>query len=79
MVAARARSVYEAEAKERQKEQAKRNQPQSQKVENFPPLEKHKSRDAAGKALRVSGKSVDAAFLKIDLTRCPRSHANRPA
>lgn len=61
MCAARASDIYERQAKDRQAEQAKRNQPQSQKVENLPPIETSKSRDAAGKAFGVSGKSVDHA------------------
>jgi len=65
MVAARAREFYDRAAKERQKEQAKRNQPQSQKVENLPPIEKAKARDQAGKAAGVSGKSVDYASRVI--------------
>lgn len=61
MVMARVRKMYEDEAKGRQAEQAKRNQPQSQKVANLPPIEKKKSRDAAGEAIGVSGRSVDYA------------------
>lgn len=59
---------YKEEAKVRQADQAKRNQPQAktQKVENFPPLEKSKARDQAGKDFGVSGKSVDAAKKVID-------------
>jgi hypothetical protein len=50
MIAARLRPFYEAQAKERQREQAKINQPQSQKVEKNPLSEKGKARDEAGKA-----------------------------
>ena len=54
-----------AEAKKRQQEQAKRNQPQSLKVENVPPLEKAKSRDQAAAAVNVSGRTVqDAESVK---------------
>jgi len=52
---------FAAEAKKRQQEQARRNQPQSQKVENVPPLEKAKSRDQAAAAVGVCGKLVSAA------------------
>jgi hypothetical protein len=44
---------FTAQAKERQREQAKINQPQSLKVEKIPHLEKAKSRDQAGKAAGV--------------------------
>lgn len=55
------RQQYDLQAKGRQAEQARRNQPQSQKVETFPPLEKTKARDEAGKAVGVSGRTVDKA------------------
>lgn len=58
MCAARARDVYEKQAKERQ---GKRND----LVENLPPSENTKARDAAGKAFNVSGKSVDHATRVI--------------
>lgn len=58
MVAARAREMYDKAAKERQSENASRH---NSKVENLPPLDKSKARDAAGKAVGVSGKSVDFA------------------
>jgi protein gp37 len=61
MVALNLKPHYEKQAKERQKEQAKINQPQSQKVEKIPPSEKAKSRDAAGKAAGVNGRYVDMA------------------
>lgn len=61
MIADRAREYYDRQAKERQAEQAKRNQPQSQKVETLPPLEKAKSRDQAGAAVGVSGRTMDKA------------------
>lgn len=51
---------FAEEARKRQQEQARRNQPQSQKVENVPPLEKAKSRDQAASAVGVSGKLVSA-------------------
>jgi protein gp37 len=52
---------YAEQAKGRQREQAKINQPQSQKVEKIPPSEKAKARDEAGKAAGVNGKYIDAA------------------
>lgn len=52
MCAARARNAYEKAAKERQ---GKRND----LVENLPPSDASKARDAAGKAFGVSGKSGD--------------------
>lgn len=61
MIAAKARDYYDKQAKERQAEQARRNQPQSQKVATLPPLEKSKARDQAGKAVGVSGRTVDKA------------------
>jgi ParB-like chromosome segregation protein Spo0J len=61
MCAARARDIYERQAKERMSEGGK-----NKGVENFPPLEPVKARDAAGKAFGVSGKSVDHAKRVID-------------
>lgn len=63
MCAARARELYEQQAKERQAENAKRN---NSKLENLPPLETSSARDAAGKAFGVSGKSVDFAKKVLD-------------
>jgi protein gp37 len=61
MVALNLKPHYEKQAKERQREQAKINQPQSLKVEKIPHLEKSKSRDQAGKAAGVNGRYVDMA------------------
>ena len=58
MVAARARDYYDRQAKERMSAGGKRH---GQGVENLPPLEPAKSRDKAGKAAGVSGKTVDHA------------------
>lgn len=55
MVAARARDMYDREAKERQK-----RKPADSVVENLP-QQNTKARDAAGKAVGVSGKTVDFA------------------
>lgn len=64
MVAARAKEVYDKQAKERMVEGGKAGgggRPK-QGVENLPhPSEQGKSRDLAGKAVGVSGKSVDFA------------------
>lgn len=49
----------QAEAKKRQAEQAKRNQPQSQKPETLPALDKGDTRDKIGERVGVSGKSID--------------------
>jgi hypothetical protein len=63
LAAGRYKEETAKEAKERQREQAKRNQPQasSQKVATLPPIEKQKARDVAGEKFNVSGKTVDAA------------------
>ena len=53
MVAARARGMYDEAAKERQK-----RKPADSVQENLPE-QNQQARDAAGKALGVSGKSVD--------------------
>jgi len=70
MVGARLRKVFDDEAKERQK-----RKPQSVK-ENLPGQKKGQSRDKAGEAVAVSGKSVDHAKRVIDKAeRC--AHAIR--
>lgn len=61
MYADKKRDYYEAEAKKRQAEQARRNQPQSQKVETLPPLDIGKARDQVGKSVGVSGRTMDKA------------------
>jgi len=49
-------------AKERQAESARRNQPQAQKVENFPPSEGiGKSRDIAAEKVGLSGRTAEKA------------------
>ncbi|MBN1341518.1 MAG: hypothetical protein JXQ73_02505 [Phycisphaerae bacterium] len=61
MVAARARDYYDAMAKERQRQSPGRGQSQKG-VDKCPPLiDTGKARDQAGKAMGVSGKSVDRA------------------
>lgn len=60
MCAARARELYEQQAKERQK-----RKPADSVPENLPE-QKHDARDAAGKAFGVSGKSVDYAKRVIE-------------
>lgn len=64
MVGARAREIYDRQAKERQKETAIRsNKSRAGKeipeVVNLPPLDSGKARDHAAKAVGVSGKSID--------------------
>jgi hypothetical protein len=63
MVALKVLPFLAGEAKKRQQEQARRNQPQadSQKVENSPPIEKSKARDEAAAMVGVSGRSVSEA------------------
>lgn len=61
MCAARARELYEQQAKERMLSGKK-----SDPVENLPQGESSKARDAAGKAFGVSGKSVDFAKKVLD-------------
>lgn len=64
MVAARARDYYEARAKERMLKG------KEHPVESLPQGDKGKARDLAGKAVGVSGKSVDYA-TKVFKTRTP--------
>ena len=54
MVADKAREYYDKQAKERQK-----RKPVDSVVENLPQQTHERARDAAGKALGVSGRSVD--------------------
>jgi len=64
-VAAELLPGLEKEAKKRQAEQAKRNQPQGQKVANLPPIEKARSRDEAARVVGVAPRYVsDAKALK---------------
>jgi len=58
--------IEAARAKKRQAEQAKRNQPQSQNVENVPPLEEGKARDLAAAALGISGKTAEKIAIVVD-------------
>jgi len=56
------RGIEEQKSKERQAENAKRNQPQSQNVENLPPLEnKGKTRDKVAEKIGMSGRQYDKA------------------
>lgn len=57
MVGARARELYDEQAKERQR--VRKGHQAGSTVENLPQLDK--ARDAAGKAVGVSGKSIDYA------------------
>jgi hypothetical protein len=66
MCAARAREIYEREAKERQKAGGGDHSKKAV-MENFPePQVKGNARDIAGKAFNVSGKSVDHATRVIE-------------
>jgi hypothetical protein len=58
MVAARAREFYDKAAKRRMSEGGTRH---GEGVANLPPLDSSKARDAAGKAVGVSGRTVDDA------------------
>ena len=61
MVAGRARAIYDQQAKERQQDAGKIHG-RGKVVANFPqPNDSSRSRDAAGRAVGVSGKSVDYA------------------
>jgi ParB-like chromosome segregation protein Spo0J len=62
-VAAELEPHFAADAKRRQAEQARRNQPQakSQKVENLPPIEKSKAREEAAKSVGVNDRYVSDA------------------
>ncbi len=59
MVGARVREIFDAQAKNRQ--QARKGKQGGATVETLPQLETGKSRDKAGEAVGVSGKSVDHA------------------
>jgi ParB-like chromosome segregation protein Spo0J len=63
MCAARAREIYEREAKERQTSSLKQN---NTVPANLPERNKGDARDLAGKAFGVSGKSVDHAKRVIE-------------
>ncbi|MFO0843273.1 MAG: hypothetical protein U0797_12900 [Gemmataceae bacterium] len=60
-VAVEIEPMLAAEAKERQREQARRNQPQAQKVEILPPIETAKARDEAAALTGTSGRYVQDA------------------
>lgn len=66
MVAGRARELYEAQAKERQQATLKQNQNESTVKENLPERRNGQARDQAGKAVGVSGKTVDAATKVLE-------------
>jgi hypothetical protein len=68
MVAARAREVYDKQAKERMQAGGGDRKSSSRKSgkENFPDPICQQARDAAGKAVGVSGKSVDHATRVIE-------------
>lgn len=64
MCAARARDIYEREAKERQV--VRKGDQAGTSPANLPDLDKGDARDKAGKAFGVSGKSVDHATRVIE-------------
>jgi hypothetical protein len=70
MIAARAREMYDKEADRRRllgQQSGGRGHKKENSVENLPPsLDSAKARDAAGKALGVSGKSVDFATKVLE-------------
>jgi len=53
--------IYARQAKDRQAEQARRNQPQAQKVADLPPIEKKKSREEAARDMKVSPRTIQLA------------------
>lgn len=70
MVAARAREIYDQQAKERQKVHGKTAPGKKSLVENLPQVS-GAARDAVGKAVGVSGKTVDFA-TKVLKTGTPK-------
>lgn len=64
MCAARAREIYEREAKERQ--QVRKGDQAGASPANLPDLNKGDARDKAGEAFGVSGRSVDFATKVIN-------------
>lgn len=72
MVAARVRSVYDAQAKARKVESGKEHG-RGKVPENLPePIPRSDARDAAGKAVGVSGKTVDFATRVLAQGAGPR-------
>lgn len=66
-VAVELEPYFAVDAKRRQAEQAKRNQPQAQKVEKLPPIEKAKAREEAAKSVGVNDRYVsDAKKVKAE-------------
>lgn len=65
-VAARTRAIYDRQARERQGHG--QTAPGQTLTENLPEASKGESRDAAGKAVGVSGKSVDYATKVMSST-----------
>ncbi len=77
MVAARAREIYDRDAKERQKAAAlignkTRHHKEPPVQANLPEPSREQARDQAGKALGVSGKTVDHATTVLE--KGSRSH-----
>lgn len=66
-VAAELEPFFAVDAKKRQAEQARRNQPQAQKGEKNPPIEKAKAREEAAKSVGVNDRYVsDAKKVKAE-------------
>ncbi len=63
MVGARAREIYDKQAKERQ--QVRKGKQAGSSPANLPELSKGDSRDQVGRAVGVSGKSIDAATIVL--------------
>ncbi|HZZ79835.1 MAG TPA: hypothetical protein VFE62_15055 [Gemmataceae bacterium] len=60
MVGARAREIYDRQAKERQREGQERGRQKQKGIPvNLPETKPADARDQAGKAVGVSGKSID--------------------
>ena len=65
MIAAKAKELFEAAAKGRQVQNLKKGR-ENPVMENFPQRENGSARDQAGKAVGVSGKTVDAASKVLE-------------
>ena len=78
MVAGRARAIYDQQAKERQRDHGATAPGKKSLPANLPGVIPVDSRDAAGRAVGVSGKSVDVILTvisEIDRRRCVRIDA----
>ena len=66
MVGARARGMYDKQAKERQKDHGKTAPGKKSLPVNFPEVIRGDARDAVGKAVGVSGRSIDYATKVLE-------------